>query len=123
MSAVDKTEKEEKKTKDKPAVEEKTSVTQHQITVKGKNLEYSVTTGKMVLKEEDEEKGEKDKATIFYIAYSLKTVEGSSKRPLTFSFNGGPGSSSVWLHMGVLGPRRVLMDDEGMALSPPFSLV
>ena len=45
------------------------------------------------------------------------------RRPITFSFNGGPGSSSVWLHLGLLGPRRVLMYDEGNALPPPYKLI
>ena len=86
------------------------------------------TAGTMVLKEEAEEdgkvEGEKPKATIFYVAYMLDGVEDQSQRPLTFSFNGGPGSSSVWLHLGVLGPRRVEMDGKMGALPrPPFRLV
>jgi carboxypeptidase C (cathepsin A) len=65
----------------------------------------------MVLKEEAEKEGksegERARAKVFFIAYELDGVKDRSKRPLTFSFNGGPGSSSVWLHLGVLGPRRV----------------
>ena len=72
--------------------------------------------------------GEKPKATIFFIAYTLNREgvndeQHRQQRPITFSFNGGPGSSSVWLHLGVLGPRRVLMDEEGNQLPPPFQLV
>lgn len=103
--------------------EEKTSVTEHSIVVNGKTLEYTVTAGTMLLKAEDEKEGEKPKATIFYIAYTLKGVEDAADRPLTFSFNGGPGSSSVWMHLGMLGPKRVLMDDEGMPTPPPYQLV
>jgi len=82
----------------------------------------------MVLKEEAEEdgksEGEKAKATVFYVAYTRDDVEDAGKRPLTFSFNGGPGSSSVWLHLGVLGPRRVEMAGEmGRLPRPPFRLV
>ncbi|NLN70801.1 MAG: peptidase S10 [Chloroflexi bacterium] len=102
-------------------VEEKVSVTQHSIKVNGKQLEYTVTTGTIVLKEEDVELGEKQKASIFYIAYT-KDRE-TPERPVTFSFNGGPGSSSVWLHLGLVGPKRVLMDDEGNPVGPPYRLV
>ena len=55
-------------------------------------------------------------ASIFYIAYIKDDVADDTKRPLTFAFNGGPGSSSVWLQMGALGPKRVAMDSEGNAL-------
>jgi carboxypeptidase C (cathepsin A) len=77
----------------------------------------------MILKEEEEESGEKPKASVFYIAYTKKDVEDIGKRPLTFSFNGGPGSSSVWLHLGVLGPRRVKMGDVDNLLPPPYQMV
>lgn len=62
-------------------------------------------------------------ARMFYISYTRDGISDSAQRPLLFSFNGGPGSSSVWLHMGFLGPRRVLYDEDGFMLSPPFSLV
>jgi carboxypeptidase C (cathepsin A) len=101
--------------------------TKHKLTIGGKEIKYTVTAGMMVMKEEtgDREKeaeGEKPRAQIFFIAYTKNGVKDSSKRPLTFSFNGGPGSSSVWLHLGVLGPRRVVMTDEGEAPKPPFQL-
>ena len=66
--------------------------------------------------------GEKPKASIFFVAYTLDDVEDASKRPITFSFNGGPGSSSVWLHLGVLGPRRVKPDADGNPPQPPYEL-
>ena len=107
-----------------PAVpEEKTSVTEHSIVVNGKTLEYTVTAGTMLLKAEDEKEGEKPKATVFYVAYTLKGEDDASERPLTFSFNGGPGSSSVWMHLGMLGPKRVYMDEEGMPTPPPYKLI
>lgn len=111
-----------------PDPQETTSVTQHSATIDGQTLDYTVTAGTLVLKEEAEEEGksegEKPKATIFYVAYTLDDVEDAARRPLTFSFNGGPGSSSVWLHLGLLGPRRVQMADEDGALPrPPFRLV
>jgi len=97
-------------------------VTHHTIVLDGKEMQYTVTAGTLLLKEEDQEKGEKPKASIFYIAYTLDGVSDPSLRPLTFSFNGGPGSSSVWLHLGLLGPRRVLMGDQGALLPPPYRL-
>jgi len=101
--------------------EEKSSLTEHTIKLNGEELKYKVTTGTIVLKEEDVDTGEKEKASIFYIAYTK--VPESSGRPVTFSFNGGPGSSSVWLHLGLLGPKRVLMDEEGAPVGPPHQLV
>jgi carboxypeptidase C (cathepsin A) len=102
-------------------VEETTSQTRHRFTLRGESFEYTVTTGTIVLKEEDVEEGEKQKASIFFIAYIKDDPEPG--RPVTFSFNGGPGSSSVWMHLGLLGPKRVLMDDEGLALNPPYQLI
>jgi len=121
------TEKQNSENKDKTEqtvpeiVEETSSVTQHAIKINGELLEYTVTTGTIVLKEEDVEHGEKQKASIFYIAYTK--MPEITERPVTFSFNGGPGSSSVWLHLGLLGPKRVLMDDEGQPIGPPHQLV
>lgn len=123
---------EQEKTNDKqngkyPEPEEITAVTSHELTVAEQTLTYTATAGTMILKEEAEEdgkvEGEKAKATVFYVAYTLDGVEDKSQRPLTFSFNGGPGSSSVWLHLGVLGPRRVAMAGKMGALPrPPFRL-
>jgi len=105
--------------------------TRHTLVIGGQEIKYTVTTGTLVLKEEAEKKGEKageaegekPKASVFFIAYTRDDVEDKSKRPVTFSFNGGPGSSSVWLHLGVLGPRRVWMDDIGNLPPPPYRLV
>jgi carboxypeptidase C (cathepsin A) len=106
--------------------------TQHAITINGEVIHYTVTCGTVVLKEESEKKddpdkagefeGEKLRATLFFVAYTRDGVEDISKRPITFSFNGGPGSSSVWLHLGVLGPRRVDMGDVGALKPPPYGL-
>lgn len=120
------TEQTDKETTDKEKsqdvkIEETQSTTQHSILLNGEKLDYTVTTGTIILKEEDVEEGEKQKASIFYIAYTKK--DGGIDRPLTFSFNGGPGSSSVWLHLGLVGPKRVEMDDEGGPLGPPYQLV
>lgn len=88
-------------------------------------LSYTATTGRIVLRNEvfEDEKfaGAKPKAEVFITAYTRDDVE-PSQRPVTFAFNGGPGSSSIWLHMGLLGPRRVLMGDAGDTLPPPYGL-
>jgi carboxypeptidase C (cathepsin A) len=93
----------------------------------GQQLKYTVTAGTILLqqesKREENSEGETATASIFFIAYTKDGVEEVGKRPLTFSFNGGPGSSSVWLHMGVLGPRRIHTDDTGNLPQPPFRLV
>ena len=102
-----------------PKVEEKTSKTQHSITVAGKPVAYTATAGTVVLKKEDGT----PTASIFYIAYTRDGVTDLSKRPLTFAFNGGPGSSSVWLHMGTLGPKRVVMQPDGIPTPPPYRFV
>lgn len=107
---------------EKSEPEDNLSVTHHSVTINGKELNYTATTGTLVLKEETDKEGEKPKASIFFIAYTLDDVEDTSKRPVTFSFNGGPGSSSVWLHLGVLGPRRVKPDEHGNPPQPPYQL-
>lgn len=131
MSDTD-TEKKHHEEKDKPPEPKDQIVeTKHSITLGGQTINYTVTTGTIVLKEEIEKKGEKagesegekPKATIFFVAYTRDDVADKTKRPLTFSFNGGPGSSSVWLHLGLLGPRRVVMTDLGDLPPPPFQLV
>lgn len=106
-------------------------VTRHRGTVGGRELAYTVTTGTMVLREEktgtgDEAgvyQGDKPKAEVFFVAYTLDDVDEPGERPVTFAFNGGPGSSSVWLHLGAFGPKRVLFDDEGFPVDPPYRLV
>ncbi|MEM7119591.1 MAG: peptidase S10 [Chloroflexota bacterium] len=119
---MSKDENEQKSSHDPP--QEERAVTQHSVTINDQIINYTATAGTIVLKEEKEEDGEpKAKASIFFIAYTKDGVDDLGQRPITFSFNGGPGSSSVWLHLGLLGPRRVLMDDIGNALQPPYKLV
>jgi carboxypeptidase C (cathepsin A) len=118
---------EEKKEEEKPTPKDNLVQSKHSIKIGGKAIKYTVTTGTMVMKEEVKDKDkdsevEKARAQIFFIAYTKDGVTDKSKRPITFSFNGGPGSSSVWLHMGVLGPRRVLLTDDGEMPPPPFKL-
>ena len=118
---------EEKKSEEKPKAVDNLVTSKHSIRIGGKTVKYTVTTGTMVMKEEtaDREKeaeGEKPRAQVFFVAYTKDGVGDTAKRPLTFSFNGGPGSSSVWLHLGVLGPRRVLLKNDGELPKPPYQL-
>src|ERR1041385_4440299 len=90
-------------------------VTHHQITVNGSVLKYTATAGRMPLKRGDG----KIEAEMFFVAYTLDGAE-AAKRPLTFAFNGGPGSASIWLHMGALGPRHVALTPEGFLPAAPY---
>ena len=99
--------------------EEKISQTKHSVHVGGQEIKYTATAGTILLKEEDG----KPKASVFFVAYTKDDVPDPSKRPVMFTFNGGPGSSSVWLHLGVFGPRRVQMGDVGSLAPPPYKLV
>ncbi len=101
--------------------------TSHSITVDGADLAYTATAGRIVLRAEghtdDKFDGSQPKAEVFTVAYTANVdPEEARRRPVTFAFNGGPGSSSVWLHLGVLGPRRVIMGDVGELLPPPYGI-
>jgi carboxypeptidase C (cathepsin A) len=92
-------------------------VTHHQATVNGTTLKYTATAGRLPIKRGDG----KIEAEMFFVAY---TVDGAdtTKRPLTFAFNGGPGSASIWLHMGALGPRRVVLKPDGSLPAAPYHI-
>jgi carboxypeptidase C (cathepsin A) len=127
MTTEEKKSEEKKPEEKKPEPKDNIIETKHSLVIGGQEIKYTVTAGTMVMKEEtsDREKeseGEKPKATFFFVAYTKDDVPDKARRPLTFSFNGGPGSSSVWLHLGLLGPRRVVMGDASELLPPPFSL-
>jgi carboxypeptidase C (cathepsin A) len=102
-----------------PPPEDKISKTQHTLRIGGQEIKYTATAGTMVLKTEEDQA----KATVFYIAYTKDDVADRGQRPVCFTFNGGPGSSSVWLHLGAFGPRRVEMGDADKLLAPPWKLV
>ena len=125
MSQEEKKETEEEASGDKslPPPEDKLSVTQHSVTIHGEEICYTATTGTLVLKEESEKEGEKAKASVFFVAYTRDDVADPGSRPITFAFNGGPGSSSVWLHLGLLGPRRIKPDAAGKPSQPPYALI
>ncbi|WP_219224657.1 S10 family peptidase [Pedobacter antarcticus] len=100
----------------RPEVEE-TVKTKGSVTIKGKVINYTATTGYMLLRTEEG----KLRGRIFYVAYTKDNENDLTKRPVTYTFNGGPGSASLWLHMGVIGPKRIVMSDKGDALTPPYS--
>jgi carboxypeptidase C (cathepsin A) len=113
-----------------PEPEDRIVETEHVMKIDGKDVRYTVTTGTIVLREEmerpkgeGESEGEKARARVFFVAYTRKGVDDPGKRPVTFSFNGGPGSSSVWLHLGLLGPRRVSMGEIGELPPPPYRTI
>jgi carboxypeptidase C (cathepsin A) len=92
-------------------------VTHHQITVDGKLLKYTASAGRLPIKRGDG----KIEAEMFYVAYALEGAD-PAKRPLTFAFNGGPGSASIWLHMGALGPRKVVLQPDGFMPPAPYHI-
>ena len=92
--------------------------TNHSIQIGGKTISYSAITGYMHMKADTG----KVLAKIFFTYYQ-KDGEDAGKRPITFTFNGGPGSASLWLHMGGVGPKRVVLKDDGTATAAPFTYV
>ena len=112
----------EQKTEAKPESEEpeaQSSSTQHQVQIDGEMVRYTATAGWLILENDEEE----PIARFGYTAYTRDGVEDRSQRPIMFAYNGGPGSSSIWLHMGILGPQRVVVEDEGYAPPPPANRV
>ena len=98
---------------------EKSSVTDHTIRINGKSIPYIATAATTLLKND---KGEPT-ALIYSTAYTRSDVKGLSRRPIVFVFDGGPGSSSVWLHMGAFGPRRVVTDNAASTPPAPYRVV
>ncbi|WP_414828997.1 S10 family peptidase [Alteromonas sp. H39] len=102
-----------------PDAEAVMKVTQHKARINGETVKYSVHAGDTHLKDKDG----KPSASIFSIAYIREDVDNRSTRPLMFVFNGGPGSSSVWMHMGLFGPKRVVLPSDAEQVgAPPFPL-
>jgi carboxypeptidase C (cathepsin A) len=102
--------------KENNGLKEEIVVTDHSITLDGVEIKYKAHAGTLLLKDEKDE----TKASVFFVAYIKEGADPS--RPLTFCFNGGPGSASIWLHMGLMGPKKILFDAEGYA-QPPFQYV
>lgn len=89
------------------------------IAIGGKRVAYTAETGMLPILKNDGSA----KASVFYVAYTRRNTTNSATRPVTFCFNGGPGSASLWLHLGAFGPRRAKMNPDGSQPPPPFSLV
>ncbi len=113
----------EENTKEAPKSEEKAVVPvvkESSVTIEGKKIAYKSTAAKTVLKDK---KG-KVRASIFHVSYTRSDVDKPSERPVMFAFNGGPGSSAVWLHLGILGPKRVNLPGDGtVPFQPPVGMV
>jgi carboxypeptidase C (cathepsin A) len=121
MTDKDQTKNEEKtegKEKQRTLLGIEPNETKHELKLKSGRLDYTATAGVIPLKDEFDEK----KAEIFFVAYTLNETNDPAKRPLIFVFNGGPGSSSIWLHMGAIGPHRVKMQDQGWMPAPPYGM-
>ena len=102
------------------AADEEPIVTRHEVRAGGRTLKYTATAGFLPVR--NATTGDLE-ARLFFIAYTLDGMADAAKRPLMISFNGGPGSSSVWLHLGALGPKRVRMNDDGTMPAAPYALV
>ena len=101
-----------------PPPEEKTSVTHHSARVGGQQINYTATAGNYIIKSDDGT----PKASFFFVAYTKDEVADVSKRPMSFVYNGGPGSGSLFTHMG-LGPKRIVLTDDGHGMPAPYSIV
>lgn len=95
-------------------------VTEHELKLSGRTLKYKATAGRLPLVNE---KTGQTEAHVFFMAYTLDTPTPKAERPLMFSFNGGPGAASVWMHLGMIGPKRVKLNQDGSYPPPPFRLL
>lgn len=101
-----------------PVPPEKPVATHHEFTLDGKTLKYTATAGTLIIRDEDD----KPYGSIFYVAYTLDGVDPGA-RPVSFLYNGGPGSATLWLHMGSFSPVRIETDSPKPTAGPPFKLV
>ncbi|GAB2537463.1 S10 family peptidase [Rhodanobacter koreensis] len=102
----------------KPADTESAIRTQHSVSIGGHTIKYTATAGTLIIRDDKNE----PQASVFYVAYTVDTGK-PGKRPVTFLYNGGPGSSSVWLHMGSFGPMRIETGSPEATAPPPYHLV
>ncbi len=106
------------KDKEAPVPPEKPSVTHHEVALGGKSLKYTATAGTLIIRDEED----KPYGSIFYVAYTLDGADPIS-RPVSFLYNGGPGSATLWLHMGSFGPVRIQTTSPDPTPGPPFKLI
>jgi carboxypeptidase C (cathepsin A) len=104
--------------KETPIPPERPVATHHDMTLGGKSLKYTATAGNLLVRDDDD----KPNGSMFYVAYTLDGVEAKS-RPVSFLYNGGPGSATLWLHMGSFSPVRITTDSPNATAGPPFKLV
>lgn len=116
---IPKPEAAEKEKKERDAARDQISTTSHSFRLGNETVAYTARAGTIVMKDEEGT----PRANMFFVSYTRDGID-PARRPVTFTFNGGPGSSSVWLHMGAFGPKRVAYrDEEGRAAPPPYRLV
>ena len=108
--------------KDIAIPKEETAVTQHQQKLNGDTLHYTATAGNLLISKEDHDQNEKPYHSVFYVAYTQDGADART-RPVTFLYNGGPGSATIWLEMGSVGPVRVISQSPEPANNPPFQVV
>ena len=111
-------EKPAEKASEAPPAKEESSVTDHSIKIAGQTIPYKATAGTILLKNDKDE----NEALIYYTAYTRSDAKDLSQRPLAFLYNGGPGSSSIWLHMGSFGPKRVITVNADVTPPAPYKL-
>jgi carboxypeptidase C (cathepsin A) len=107
------------KAKPEPTPTEKAVTTAHSTQIGGRTIAYKATAGTLIIRDE---KGKPD-AQVFYVAYTADGEKESSRRPVTFLYNGGPGSSSIWLHMGSFAPLRIVTQSPEATGPAPYQLV
>jgi len=95
------------------------SVTQGSVMVEGQRVDYTATAGTIVLTNQQGQ----PTGSMFYVAYTRDGVKNPGERPVTFFYNGGPGSSTIWLHMGAFGPQRIVTTDGTQTPPAPYKLV
>jgi carboxypeptidase C (cathepsin A) len=104
---------------DQITADDKVIVTHHSLTLGGAKLDYQALAGTMMMKDE----AGKPKANFFFVAYLKEPAGSSADRPITFVFNGGPGAAAVWLHLGCVGPQRIVLGPDGLPGPPPYGLM
>lgn len=98
--------------------EERSCQSNHTLNIQGRSLPYTATAGNFIIRNSQEQ----PQASIFYTSYHAAQQDGETGRPVTFCFNGGPGSASLWLHIGAFGPKRILLPDAS-AMPPPYGYI
>ncbi len=107
---------EKSKDADKPIPQAEVSTTQQSVKINGVTIPLTAKAGTMLMRDENNE-------PIALFGFTSYTKDGASNRPIIFSYNGGPGSSSFWLHMGIMGPKRIVVDDPKFMPAAPYKIV